>query len=268
MGEVVGELEALGPQPVPPRQGDPGRGATSAGAPGRRRPAGCWAAGPSGAAGDGPRRGAAGRCRVAAARAASPDGIGGCGRHKTEMCSTFRRSRSTHVQGEVRMAESEALHAEHRLEYPYSRSVGPVIGAFLTGLRDGRLSGCQRVRRLGHRAAHRVRPHHRRGRRRAGRGRPRRGGRVVGVGRPPAAQAPAPTPFAWALIRLDGADTALLHAVDAGGPDASPPATGSPSGSDRRPTASAPWPTSRPSCPREGVLMADETTTDDGGRDR
>jgi hypothetical protein len=27
------------------------------------------------------------------------------------------------------------------------------------------------------------------------------------------------TPFAWALIRLDGADTALLHAVDAGGPD-------------------------------------------------
>jgi len=27
-------------------------------------------------------------------------------------------------------------------------------------------------------------------------------------------------PFAWALIRLDGADTALLHAVDAGSEDA------------------------------------------------
>jgi uncharacterized OB-fold protein len=27
------------------------------------------------------------------------------------------------------------------------------------------------------------------------------------------------TPFAWALIRLDGADTALLHVVDSGGPD-------------------------------------------------
>ena len=41
------------------------------------------------------------------------------------------------------MPESEALHASHRLEYPYSRSVGPVIGAFLTGLRDGRLFGVQ-----------------------------------------------------------------------------------------------------------------------------
>ena len=41
------------------------------------------------------------------------------------------------------MPESEALHASHRLEYPYSRSVGPVIGAFLTGLRDGRLLGVQ-----------------------------------------------------------------------------------------------------------------------------
>ena len=27
---------------------------------------------------------------------------------------------------------------------------------------------------------------------------------------------PLDHPFAWALIRLDGADTALLHAVDAG----------------------------------------------------
>ena len=31
---------------------------------------------------------------------------------------------------------------------------------------------------------------------------------------------PLQTPFAWALIRLDGADTALLHVVDSGGPDA------------------------------------------------
>ena len=44
-------------------------------------------------------------------------------------------------------------------------------------------------------------------------------------------------PFAWALIRLDGADTALLHVVDAGGPDPWPPGTGSPSGSGRRPSA-------------------------------
>ena len=31
---------------------------------------------------------------------------------------------------------------------------------------------------------------------------------------------PLDHPFAWALIRLDGADTGLLHAVDAGSPDA------------------------------------------------
>lgn len=30
---------------------------------------------------------------------------------------------------------------------------------------------------------------------------------------------PLDRPFAWALIKLDGADTALLHAVDAGAPD-------------------------------------------------
>ena len=30
---------------------------------------------------------------------------------------------------------------------------------------------------------------------------------------------PLARPFAWALIRLDGADTAMLHVVDSGGPD-------------------------------------------------
>ena len=32
----------------------------------------------------------------------------------------------------------------------------------------------------------------------------------------PLAGQPLAEPFAWALIRLDGADTAMLHAVDAG----------------------------------------------------
>ncbi len=31
---------------------------------------------------------------------------------------------------------------------------------------------------------------------------------------------PLDGPFAWALIRLDGADTPMLHVVDAGSPDA------------------------------------------------
>ncbi len=35
----------------------------------------------------------------------------------------------------------------------------------------------------------------------------------------PAANNPLDRPFAWALIQLDGADTGLLHAVDAGSPE-------------------------------------------------
>ena len=31
---------------------------------------------------------------------------------------------------------------------------------------------------------------------------------------------PLDQPFAWALVRLDGADTAMLHALDAGTPEA------------------------------------------------
>jgi hypothetical protein len=114
------------------------------------------------------------------------------------------------------MAEPDVLVAPNILEYPYTRTVGPVIGRFMTSLRDGRIEGV--------RAAD---------------------GRVivppteydpvtsepldefVPVGdagvvttwawvsepRPPH---PLERPFAWALIRLDGADTAMLHVVDAG----------------------------------------------------
>ena len=37
--------------------------------------------------------------------------------------------------------ETEIYRADHVLEYPFVRSVGPVIGAFLTGLRDGKVVG-------------------------------------------------------------------------------------------------------------------------------
>jgi uncharacterized OB-fold protein len=117
------------------------------------------------------------------------------------------------------MPESEALHASHVLEYPYSRSVGPVIGAFLTGLRDGKLTGVR-----GSAGSVIVPPTEYD---------PITGddtGEMVEVGpggvveswawvSHPLPKHPLDTPFAWALIRLDGADTALLHAVDAGGPD-------------------------------------------------
>jgi uncharacterized protein len=115
------------------------------------------------------------------------------------------------------MPESEALHASHRLEYPYSRSVGPVIGAFMTGLRDGKLLG---VRGAGGSVIVPPTEYD-----------PTTGddtGEMVDVGpggavetwawvSHPLPKHPMSTPFAWALIRLDGADTALLHVVDTGG---------------------------------------------------
>ena len=40
------------------------------------------------------------------------------------------------------MADETVIYkADHVLEYPFVRSVGPVIGAFLTGLRDGKVVG-------------------------------------------------------------------------------------------------------------------------------
>jgi uncharacterized OB-fold protein len=115
--------------------------------------------------------------------------------------------------------ENEVLHAEHHLEYPYSRSVGPVIGGFLTGLRDGRLFG---VRGAGGTVIVPPTEYD-----------PTTGedtGDLVEVGpggvieswawvAKPLPKHPLARPFAWALIRLDGADTALLHVVDSGGSD-------------------------------------------------
>ncbi|MDX3382024.1 OB-fold domain-containing protein [Streptomyces niveiscabiei] len=101
------------------------------------------------------------------------------------------------------------------VEFPFTRSLGPVQSAFLTGLRERTV--------LGVRAAD---------------------GRVLvppveydpvtaeelrdlvevaptgtvttwAFNPTPRRAQPLATPFAWALIRLDGADTALLHAVDA-----------------------------------------------------
>jgi uncharacterized OB-fold protein len=115
------------------------------------------------------------------------------------------------------------LTAPYVLEYPYSLSTGPVIGRFLSGLRERRVSGVrgsdgrvivppleydpETAESLG--AADedwvdlsgtgvitswtwvdRPRPNH-----------------------------PLDRPFAWALIRLDGADTEMLHAVDCGSLD-------------------------------------------------
>jgi uncharacterized OB-fold protein len=116
-------------------------------------------------------------------------------------------------------AQGEVLSAPLVLEYPFRRTVGPVQSAFLTGLREGVVLGI-----------------------RTGDGRvmcppveydPVTGDELeelVTLGETgtvttwswepePRPNQPLDRPFAWALIRLDGADTALLHAVDAGTPD-------------------------------------------------
>jgi uncharacterized OB-fold protein len=107
------------------------------------------------------------------------------------------------------------LTAPHILEYPYRRSVGPVLGRFFTGLRDGEILA---------------------GRSSDGRllvpppeydpvsGRPlSEFARVADTGSvvswtwitAPKPAHPFQRPFAWALIKLDGADSPLLHAVEA-----------------------------------------------------
>lgn len=113
------------------------------------------------------------------------------------------------------VADESVLRADLTLEYPFTRSTGPVVGAFLTALREGFLVGVRRV-----------------------------DGSVLvppieydpetaeplteivevddaGVvtswcwNGDPRPRQPFDAPFAWALIRLDGADTPMLHAVRA-----------------------------------------------------
>jgi uncharacterized OB-fold protein len=103
----------------------------------------------------------------------------------------------------------------YELEYPYTRSTGPVVGPFLTALRDGRILGIRCRGRVlcpplefdpetGETLLPdfvEVGP----------------GGRVESWTwiAEPARTHPFAEPFAFALIRLDGADTALVHAVRA-----------------------------------------------------
>jgi uncharacterized OB-fold protein len=111
--------------------------------------------------------------------------------------------------------DSPILSAPYVLEYPYHRSTGPVIGRFLAGLRDGVVLGA---------------------RTRDGRvivppldADPSSGETIedlVQVGdagvvtswtwiAEPRPNHPLQRPFAFALIKLDGADTSMLHVVAA-----------------------------------------------------
>lgn len=106
------------------------------------------------------------------------------------------------------------------LEYPYTRTTGPIIGPFLTGLRDGRILGTRVGERVlcppveydpdtgatvGPESLEEVGP----------------AGTVAGWTwvTEPTSKHPFDEPFAFAQIELDGADTTMLHAVQAGSID-------------------------------------------------
>jgi uncharacterized OB-fold protein len=110
----------------------------------------------------------------------------------------------------------EPLQGPHTLEYPYRRSLGPILGRFFNDLMDGKLTGIrdkqgrvlvppQEYDPMTSEALEefvKVGP----------------GGEVVSwtwVAAPREKQ-PFDHPFAYALIKLDGADTLMLHAVDTG----------------------------------------------------
>ncbi len=122
---------------------------------------------------------------------------------------------------------TETLTAHHVLEYPggYTRSVGPVIGRFFTGLRDGRIEG---VRLADGRVlvppaeydpttSEAIAPD---GDHWVTLGPAGRVQSYTWVAAPRPGKHPLTKPFAFALIRPDGADTSLLHAVDCGSADA------------------------------------------------
>lgn len=114
----------------------------------------------------------------------------------------------------------DVLKAPLVVEFPFTRSVGPVQSAFLTGLREGVVLGvrtgdgrtlvppveydpvtAEEIRDLVEVA-------------------PTGTVTTWAWNHAPRRDQPLDTPFAWVLVRLDGADTALLHALDAPGPDA------------------------------------------------
>ncbi len=122
------------------------------------------------------------------------------------------------------MVAETALVADHILEYPggYTRSVGPVIGRFLTSLRDGRLEG---VRISDGRVLVPPTEYDPITSEAVGNDWVTVGPRGVveswtWVTTPRRGKHALDHPFAFALIRPDGADTALLHVVDAGAPEA------------------------------------------------
>jgi uncharacterized OB-fold protein len=114
------------------------------------------------------------------------------------------------------MDDTEVLSAPLVVEYPFTRTVGPIQSAFFTALREKTVLGvqaddgsvvCPPVEYDSVTSASLT--------------------EMVEVGSAgvvttwawisePRSDQPLDHAFAWALVQLDGADTAMLHAVDAG----------------------------------------------------
>ena len=121
-------------------------------------------------------------------------------------CNTFYNERVTDTP----------LRAPMEIAFDYTRSLGPVLGQFMTALRDRRVLGARAADGTVHAPPFEYDPVT---------FRPPQ--ELVAVGpagtvltwtwlAEPLPGQPLDRPFGWALIRLDGADTAMLHAVDAG----------------------------------------------------
>jgi uncharacterized OB-fold protein len=119
------------------------------------------------------------------------------------------------------VSDGQVLRAPLDIGFDYTRSLGPVLSRFMAGLAEGRVLGARAADGSVHAPPFEYDPvtH-----------RPPSPDELVEVGPEgtvitwswmpdPLEGQPLPQPFAWALIRLDGADTAMLHAVDAGSPD-------------------------------------------------
>jgi uncharacterized OB-fold protein len=113
-------------------------------------------------------------------------------------------------------SSSQVLRARLEISFDYTRSLGPTLGAFVTALAGRRILGARASDGTVHAPPFEYDPVT---------GFPPAelvpvgpAGTVVSwswMGSPLDGQ-PLARPFGWALIRLDGADTAMLHAVDAG----------------------------------------------------
>jgi uncharacterized protein len=135
---------------------------------------------------------------------------------------------------------SQPLRAPLEIGFDYTRSLGPVLSEFLTALAGRRILGARGADGRVHAPPFEYDPDT-----------SEPPGGLVEVGpagtviswtwaAEPLDGQPLARPFGWALIRLDGADTAMLHAVDAGSPAAMrtglrvrPRWTASPAGSIR-----------------------------------